>query len=348
MQYNSSMKIVDHPSIRAFFKCCRNNLYDTRLNAFLDRTVSFQNERSMQEQLQKAGAQEFDLPRRQWPSLFLSADDWEKNPYHRQIRLREIQSAAFTCRTEIIRGNRLFNAAAVQPDKNRELADWMKLRALDRDIEAVYLYQNEDSWMLSAPSEAATNDPIAQKAHGSVLTFGLGIGYFTFMALSNPRVDSVTIVERSPDVISLFRRAILPRFNYEKPLHIIRADAYDMWKPAFLDTYDTIYADIWRSGDDGLACMRRLLERYNPPFEKTDFWIEDSCTEPLRTQIFLHFEELADSRAIQPHPDYRIYMEKVRSYFQTLPVTVETVKQLKDLLYDRALARAILAHRVRF
>ena len=343
MQYNFSMKIANCAEIQAYLKRCTDHIYDTRLNAFLHMPVSFKDEPQIQAKLKAAGAQEFD---EKGPSLFLSAKEWENNPYHKLALPNHSRYGNFTFHMETMEGHRLFNADAIRPDKNRELADWMKLRAMDSDIKALHLYQNKTCWMMNTPAEAATNDPIAEKAHGNVLTFGLGIGYFTFMALRNPTVASVTVVERCQEVINLFKQVILPHFNVQKPVYILHEDAYQMWKPQILKAYDTIYADIWHGGDDGLPIISRLLEAYNPPLEKTFFWIEDSCIEPLRTQIFLHFEELARKITIQPHPAYAIYMQKVRHYFQTISHTVETVEPLKDFLYDRAIARAILSQRI--
>ena len=62
----------------------------------------------------------------------------------------------------------------------------------------------EDSW------------PALKKAHGRVLTFGLGLGYFTYHAAENPEVESVTVVDISPDVIALFKEQILPQFPHKE------------------------------------------------------------------------------------------------------------------------------------
>jgi hypothetical protein len=108
--------------------------------------------------------------------------------------------------------NQLFNVSGIIFDQQRELNDWMQLRALDQPYPAAVLWQGDEVWMLDAPSESFTIDPYALKAKGNVLTFGLGIGYFTFMALLNPAVQSVTIVEKSASVIAMFKDYILPQF----------------------------------------------------------------------------------------------------------------------------------------
>lgn len=313
---------------------------NSTINSFLDMQVTPQNEHKIMRALYNAGAAEFSTPGDH--SLFLSADAWEKSPYHRTVHLENIRDNSFSYEKGTVSGCRLFNSDAIQKDPVRELKDWMKLRAMDRDFETVYLYQNDLDWMMDAPSEAITNDPFAARAHGSVLTFGLGIGYFLFMASRNPAVRHITCIERSPSVIRMFRSSILPQFPKGPEIDILQSDAFDCWNEDFLSCYDYIYTDIWQSGDDGLALMSQLLEQYLPPFEKADFWIEDSCLEIMWTLSLLHFQELAERRTIQTAPHTAPYMKKIRKYYRKIHETVTEVERLKFLMYDTETLRRIL------
>ena len=88
------------------------------------------------------------------------------------------------------------------------------------------LTENGREWMTATPNEINTIRPMAEAAHGRVLTLGLGLGYFAFHALLNPRVERVTAVERSADAIRLFRERILPAFPRPECLTILQADAF--------------------------------------------------------------------------------------------------------------------------
>ena len=305
--------------------------------------VSKAREKYIQKQLSRHGFAEFSFP--EPPSLFLSADEWEKTPYHSHIDLTHISSHHFSFEKEWVKGNELFNADAIQKDPQRELNDWMKLRAMDRDFQAVYLYQDDKDWMMDAPSEAFTNDPCAAKAHGRVLTFGLGIGYFLFMACQNPKVEDITVIEYSQPVIDMFNKYLLPQFPPHVPVHIIQGDAYKVWQKEYLDQFDYIYTDIWQSSDDGLKAITKLLEQYEPPFDKTDFWIEDSCYEIMWTLSLLYFRELATKRKAQINPKLNTYMKKIRRYYAGNRETVINVKRLQFLMYDTETIRHILAHK---
>jgi hypothetical protein len=334
------MKVILNQEMQAFFRRCLKNI-GTDKNQFLGMSVTPGREKYLQKQLARHGFAEFRSP--EPPSLFLSADAWEKTPYHSHIDLTRITSHHFTFEKDLVRGRELFNADAIQKDPERELNDYMKLRAMDRDFEAVYLYQDEKDWMLDAPSEAFTNDPYAEKAHGRVLTLGLGIGYFLYMCTLNPQVREITVIERSPDVIDMFCRDILPQFHTPLPIHFIAADAFACWQDEQLKQYDYIYADIWQSSDDGLACITRLLQQFNPPYEKTDFWIEDSCYEIMWTLSFYYFYEKALGRKMNPAPMYQPYMDLIRTYYDRQGSTITSSEKIKERMYDTRTIRAILA-----
>ena len=343
------MKIVLTPEIEAWLNTCRDNiLYDEKAD-FVGARVTKAGEKKLQRAMAEAGFAEFQGPESEWPSLFLSADEWESSPYHSTVSLDWIKDADYYYETRKIQGRELFNSDCIQKDPERSLNDWMKLRAMDRNFESIYLYQTakdleEDlDWMMDAPSEAVTNDIPASKAHGNVLTFGLGIGYFVFMAMRNPEVKSITVVENSPEVIAMFRRFLEPQFPGNVPLYINEADAYEMFTEEFLSDFDYIYTDIWLSSEDGLAAIDKLLSQYNPPFEKADFWIEDSCFEIMWTLSVLYFESLAFNEPYDVSESALYYMKKIEAYYDGIDETVDQVDRLKFLAYDTRTIREILA-----
>ncbi|MEE8808061.1 MAG: hypothetical protein SOI44_06555 [Lactimicrobium sp.] len=335
------MQITSSPEMIAFFDKCLHNIESDQKNQFLGAYVTPQTEKKVIRELKKAGFAEFQ--KEPYPSLFLDTDAWEKTPYHQAISLSCIKDAHFRYEKEWVAGNELFNADCIQKDPERCLNDWMKLRAMDRDFQAVYLYQDDEDWMMDAPSEAFTNDPCAEKAQGKVLTLGLGIGYFLFMACRNPNVKEITVIEHSQPVIDMFNTYLLPQFPKHVPIHIIQSDAYKAWNKEYLDQFDYIYADIWQSSDDGLQAITKLLEQYEPPFDKTDFWIEDSCFEVMWTLSLLHFHELATKKKVQINPQLNTYMKKIQRYYAGINETVTDVKRLQFLMYDTRTIRHILA-----
>lgn len=339
------MEIKPTQEILSFLDRCRSNIQRDDKNVFLGEHVTRASEHKIQTAMSEAGFAEFSGPENTWPSLFLSVDEWENSPYHSHVSLDMVKNDHFSYQTEKTAGHELFNVDVIQKDPKRELNDWMKLRAMDQNFDAIYLYQDDNDWMLDAPSEAATNNVPAGKAHGNVLTFGLGIGYFIYMALANPEVISVTCIENSPQVIEMFNRFLYPQFPHEKPVQLIEGDAYQFFNEEYLSKYDYIFTDIWQSTQDGLVCIEKLLEQYNPPLEKADFWIEDSCLETMWTLIYLYFDAKANHHICKVNPAYQKLLKKVESYFDAQAVLIEDVDTLKFYMYDTAVSRAVLAQK---
>lgn len=338
------MKIKRTKEIELFFNRCIHNIQNESKNQFLGMLISKETERVIQKKMSKAGFIDFQGPQESWPSLYISTQEFKNRPYHKTINLGVIQSNEFTYKTESVNPNELFNYSSIQYDPNKELNDSMRLVALDEELDVTMLYQNDEVWMLDVPSEAETIDPCAKKAFGNVLTFGLGIGYYPFMAMLNLEVKSITVIEKSKSVIDLFNQYLKPQFSNHIPFNIIEGDAFDYWNEKTLNQYDSVFVDIWKSNDDGLVIIEKLCEKYLPDFDKVDFWIETSCLEIIPTLIMLYFEALSRNKHYKVYDKtYQRIVRKIDSYFKGQDILVEDVNVLKDMMYDKKLHRLILS-----
>jgi hypothetical protein len=138
------------------------------------------------------------------------------------------------------------------------------------------------------PNEVETMKAPLASSHGKVLTLGLGMGYFTFHASQKANVDSVTVVERDPDVISLFKEHILPQFPNKEKIRIIQADAFVYMEKELPQTrFDYFFADLWHDPSDGLPLYLRL-RRMQKQLGGTDwdYWIEPSLLSSLRHMVY--------------------------------------------------------------
>lgn len=127
-------------------------------------------------------------------------------------------------------------------------------------------------WMTVTPNEINTIQPCVRESTGRVLTFGLGLGYYAFHCLLKEDVTSVTVVERNPEVIAVFRKLLLPHFPRPECLHIIEADAF-AYAQAHLGEYDTVFTDLWHDVADGIDLYLRMkgMEVEGPKYL---YWIE--------------------------------------------------------------------------
>ncbi len=136
--------------------------------------------------------------------------------------------------------------------------------------------ENGREWMTLMPNETNTTKPALDIAEGKVLTFGLGLGYFAYMAAIKPDVESVTVVERSRDVIELFNKFILPQFPNPKKVEIVESDAFDFAENRMKDgAYDSVFVDIWHDPSDGCELYLKMKEyEYLLPNAKFAYWVE--------------------------------------------------------------------------
>ncbi len=138
--------------------------------------------------------------------------------------------------------------------------------------------QSGREWMLITPNEINTMKKPIKKAHGKVLTFGLGLGYFAFMSARKDEVESVTVVDCDESVIAIFERYILPQMSCKEKIKVIEADAFDYAenKMAY-GGYDYVFFDIWHDPSDGVDAYKKLKKfEHLLPAAEFDYWIEDT------------------------------------------------------------------------
>ncbi len=334
------MEIVKNKEIVDYLNRIKRNLDSNYQNDYLDGYVDIKDELKAKEELRDAGQQEYEYDIN--APLFIDSSVYNDNPYVKTIKLDKICDKHFSYELVTIEKGYLFNSDAIVDDKDRELKDYMKLRALKEDIKAIFLYQDNKEWMMSVPSEFITNDPFAYKAKGKVITFGLGIGYFVYMALLNKNVESITVIEKEREVINIFNK-IKDQFPNINKVNIVNGDAFDYFNEQYLNSFDYIYVDIYRSSDDGRFLIEKLLEQYLPPIDKCDFWIENSCLSIIKTLIYLYYDENVYHRHNKVYKEYLPLFNKVRRYFDLIDINVDNVDTLKDYMYNKQVIREILA-----
>ena len=137
--------------------------------------------------------------------------------------------------------------------------------------------ENGREWMTLQPNEMVTTYPAINAAHGRVLTFGLGLGYFAYHAAEKPEVESVTVVDISGDVIDLFETHILPQFPHKEKVKVIKSDAFAFAEREMAGNYDFVFADIWHDAGDGRDLYLRMKElAAKHPDMEFSFWLEDT------------------------------------------------------------------------
>jgi hypothetical protein len=100
--------------------------------------------------------------------------------------------------------------------------------------------------MEDSPQELQTHLEFAIRARGRVLITGLGLGCVIRGCLLNPRVEHITCIERSRNVMKL----VSPYLPSDR-LTIIHADAIK-WVPNHThDQFDCAWHDLWTNTEEG-------------------------------------------------------------------------------------------------
>lgn len=150
------------------------------------------------------------------------------------------------------------------------------------------VFEGGREWMAIKPNEIETMKLPIEKARGSVLVYGLGIGYFAYMVSQKDNVESVCIVERDQSVINLFEKHILPQFPNKNKITVVKSDAFDFAKDKMKNGgYNYIFTDLWHDVSDGVDLYVKM-KKYEAlcPNSQFEYWIERSILSSIRWSIF--------------------------------------------------------------
>jgi CheY-like chemotaxis protein len=206
----------------------------------------------------------------------LDAAVYRENPYYQTVRIPERTVGQWQLTHQSYAPYELF----LRDDLilTEDLRQIPALGYFAEDFSYPSVLQDGREWMSIKPSEIESSQAAIDAAFGHVVTFGLGLGYFAFMAARKQEVASVTVVERDPSVIRLFREQLLPQFPHRDKITVIQADAFDYLEQDMIsDATDFVFMDIWHDIADGLDLYVRARQ-YESRFPATRFtyWIDRS------------------------------------------------------------------------
>ncbi len=218
----------------------------------------------------------------------ISPDDYRNDPFYRTVVLPDEETVfgPFTLRMQT-----LASCEAFVRDDFVILPDGRLLPQIGYFTDA-YRYpavlENGREWMTLLPNEIQTTIPAVERARGRVLTYGLGLGYYAFRVSAKEDVSSVTVVEKSKELLDLFRKVLLPQFPHKEKIRLVCADAFDFAGQLKPDSpYDCVFADIWHDVGDGKELYLKFLDyEKNLPTALYDYWLEKTIRCYLATEFW--------------------------------------------------------------
>ena len=217
-----------------------------------------------------------------WDSQEVMLDTFTNNPYYQALKNISFEEDGWKLTTKKMKAYTLFPYdEQYHYGANSILKMSLGYFTKDYDYPTISLYNQE--WMSLNPHEIRTMEMPIQVAKGKVLTLGLGLGYFAYMAHLKEEVKEVYIVEMDLELIKLFQKHLLPLFPYKEKIHIIKADALVFFNQINDRDYDFIFSDLWHDVSDGLPMYIELQGRFGKfTYTKRHYWIENSLITYLR------------------------------------------------------------------
>ena len=216
---------------------------------------------------------------------------YTENPYYKNVKIGNVRDGAWELRLEhyepyraVIAGDMLMN----------EYVEVPPLGFFEERFDFPAVLENGNEWMTLTPVDLDTCDEAIEAASGRVVTFGLGLGYYAYMVARKPEVESITVIEKSPDVIRLFEKHILPYFENPEKLRIICADAFEYAEREMpKEGYSFAFVDTWRDASDGAPMYEKMraLEHLSKG-TRFEYWIENFLVSRLR---YLRFSDICDA-----------------------------------------------------
>ena len=214
----------------------------------------------------------------------LNANKYRQNPYYKNVKIENIKDGDWELRLENYEPYR----AVVCDDMivKKDLYEVIPLGFFTERFDFPAVLEGGNEWMTLTPVDLDTCEEAIAAARGKVVTFGLGLGYYAYMVARKSEVDSITVIEKSPDVIRLFKKHIFPYFDNKEKLRIINADAFEYAEKQMPDEkYDYAFVDTWRDASDGAPMYEKMraLEHLSPDTEFS-YWIREFIVSRIRSE----------------------------------------------------------------
>lgn len=221
------------------------------------------------------------------PSIrILDPQKYENNPYYKNIKLDNLIQGNWEIRWEeykpyqgVICHDMIIKDDFTEIPPMGYFPDGFRFPAI---------LENGNEWMTLTPVDLDTCEEAIEAAHGKVVTFGLGLGYYAYMASEKETVKTVTVVELSEEVIDLFKTYILPQFPNKEKIRIVKYDAFEYAEKVMpKEKFNIAFVDTWRDASDGAPMYKKMkkLEGLNPDTHFL-YWVENFLRSRLRAEIY--------------------------------------------------------------
>ena len=246
------------------------------------------------------------------PSVrILDGEKYRNDPYYKNIKIDNIREGEWEFKLEHYPPYRGVIAADIEI--HDDFTEIPPLGFFTEGFDFPAVLEGGNEWMTLTPVDLDTSVEAIAAARGRVVTFGLGLGYYTYMVSEKSNVESITVVERSEDIIRLFKKYILPQFPNKQKVNIVCSDAFlYAEKEMPKEKFDVAFVDTWRDASDGepMYVKMKALEKLSPNTQFI-YWIENFLISRHRA---LKLESITDKEDSGSADAPKSYAELIDEY----------------------------------
>jgi len=141
------------------------------------------------------------------------------------------------------------------------------------------IYCNGSEVYSLSPLEISATESAIENAHGRVLCYGVGIGYFAYLASGKSRIENITIVENNSELVDFFTSAVISQFPNSSKVRIINAEPLS-YAENDAKSQDFDYTFCRCQSLNEYIKMRRIVDG------ECDFYLENTYLNELRQTVF--------------------------------------------------------------
>ena len=275
----------------------------------------------------------------------LKIEDYQNNPYLKNVKFNASKMNNIKISYDSYLPYEGFPSDDLKVDEDHYFEEHYSLGFFKEKYNFQSLTHDKITWMSIIPNEIETMKDDIDKVSGNVLVYGLGLGYFAYMISLKEDVKSITIVERDPHIIKLFKEMILPQFEHLEKIKIIEQDAFD-FERTNQDTFDFAYVDLYHGSDDGIEIYLKFkaLERRSSHYL---YWLEDSLVNVIRRNIITLFYEKLEGIESDYNKETCFNDQIINGLFKIFKnKTFSSYQEIKDLLRKESLIKLVKDNRI--
>jgi hypothetical protein len=264
----------------------------------------------------------------------LDASLLTSNPYYQLVKPLAIKKGRWALTYMTYEPYQSLLVGDVAPQVKQHYLELTPLGYFKESLPYLVILQGDVVWMSVTPFEIQTMQPVLDLVHGSVLTFGLGLGYFAGMAAMKEQVTSVVVVERDPKAIALFMHSIYPLLPFKEKITIIQQDAFLFFKKN-KKPFNHVFVDIYHTSEDGLPIYIKMKKyEQSQKMGTWHYWLEASILSLFRRYLILFINEQLQGLPNEYYTKTDTFEDQLfKGMFAiTSELTIQQVKDIKQLL----------------